>query len=890
MARHARGAKSDGKPQGDAAQNVTPMLRQYLDIKALHPDKLLLFRMGDFYETFFEDAQEASRLLGITLTARDKHNDNPIPLAGFPHHQLENYLEKLVKHGRKAVICDQVEDPKLAKGLVKRAITDIITPGALLGDKLLQSPDNNFLCAVFGNEPVGVASIDISTGDFLYTELASAQLGSELARLRPAEILVRDATSAKDVNALRLDGEPAVTVFEGRFFDQAEAERLLRRQLGAGTLEGYGLHEHPAGLAACGMLLAYLQTLKKDDLGHVNDPRHYSLADYMLLDETTRRNLELTRNMRNGTRAASLLGVIDRTCTPMGARLLQRRLLQPLLDVARINARLDAGSALREQMHLTDDLRVLLARIGDVSRILGKVAAQRANPRDLVALAEYLSAAPRLAAMLVDLDAALIQGWRVSIGNYADIVADIERTLVEEPPQAITEGGLIRDGLHAELDELRGISREGKGWIARMESGERERTGIGSLKVGYNKVFGYYIEVTSAHKDKIPADYIRKQTLVNAERYVSAELKEYESKVLGAEERIKNLEYELFCELRERMRAEVQRMQAYVEVVAELDVTAALAHLAWHENYCRPVFTTNGLLEVTGSRHPVVEQLLEGDDFIPNDIVLGGEAGLIALITGPNMAGKSTYLRQVGLIAILAQMGSFVPATAAALPAFDKVFTRVGASDNLAMGQSTFLVEMIETANILAGATSRSLILLDEIGRGTSTFDGLSLAWAIVEHIHRRIGAKTLFATHYHELTELENVLPGVKNYSIAVREWNDEMIFVRKIERGGADQSYGIQVARLAGLPERVIRRARQILANLEEHELSPQGLTARLRKQLAGGSLQRDIFEVICEKAEEKDEILDELRSLDVPNMTPMQALAALAELQKKLDEREG
>ncbi|MCD4829738.1 MAG: DNA mismatch repair protein MutS, partial [Candidatus Cloacimonetes bacterium] len=803
----------------------TPMLRQYMDIKEQHPDKLLLFRMGDFYETFFDDAVEASRRLGITLTARDKKKDNPVPLAGFPYRQLENYLNKLIRQGCKVVVCDQVEDPKLSKGLVKRAITDIVTPGAILGDSLLDTADNNFLCALCPDAEsgrTGLASIDISTGDFTYTEPDDGHLNAELQRLHPAEIVAPDTETLARVNKLHLEHEPAVTLFEGWRFDSVEAERLLSKQFGAAAIEGLGFASRPAGTLACGMLLTYLHSLKKDDLSHVTEVHYYSMSDFMQIDEVTSRNLELTRNMRNGARKASLLGVIDRTSTPMGARLLQRWLLQPLLDSRLIEARLNAVATLRGAMHLTDDLRTLLATIGDMSRILSKVAALRANPRDLVALAGYLDLAPHVARLLADFDCPMLAQWRDAIDDYSGITASILTTLVDEPPTTITDGGLVRNGNHDELDELRAISREGKGGIARMEQRERERTGIGSLKVGYNKVFGYYIEVTHAHRDKVPDDFIRKQTLVGSERFVSPELKEYESKVLGAEERIKSLEYELFCQLRERLQLEVAHMQSFVEVVAGLDVVCGLAQLAYDENYCRPFLSLEGVMEIRESRHPVVEKLLEGEKFIPNDIVLGEEAGTIALITGPNMAGKSTYLRQAGLIAILAQMGSFVPAASAILPVFDKVFTRVGASDNLAMGQSTFLVEMLETANILAGATTQSLILLDEIGRGTSTFDGLSLAWAIVEYIHNtnRLGSRTMFATHYHELTELENVLPGVKNYSIAVREWNDEMIFVRKIERGGADQSYGIQVARLAGVPNRVIRRARQILANLEEHE----------------------------------------------------------------------
>jgi DNA mismatch repair protein MutS len=555
------------------------------------------------------------------------------------------------------------------------------------------------------------------------------------------------------------------------------------------------------------------------------------------------------------------------------------------MDVNRINERLDAVAELKANITLNDDLRIILQKIGDLSRIIAKVGTQRVNPRDVVALGNYLSTAPQIAMIMKNLSSPLLNAIAGGIGSYQEIIGRIDAAIVENPPTQITEGNIIREEFHPELAELRELSRNGKGVIAKLEAEEREKTGIASLKVSYNKVFGYYIEVTNAHLSKVPKEYIRKQTLVNAERFVSPELKDIETKVLGAEERIRSLEYELFCELRTYLLEQVEWMQGYVNVLAEIDVLAGFAHLAHQNRYTRPRFNTEDILVLRDCRHPVVETLLTDEEFIPNDVDLQGDDNRIALITGPNMAGKSTYLRQIGLIAIMAQTGCFVPATEADLPVFDQVFTRVGASDNLAYGQSTFLVEMIETANILHHATLNSLILLDEIGRGTSTFDGLSLAWAIVEHIAKHNRAKTFFATHYHELTELENVLDCVKNYNIAVREWNDKMIFIRKIERGGADQSYGVQVARLAGIPGTVIRRAKQILQNLEEHELSPQGLTAKLRKQLSGKSAQMDIFEVFIEKDDARERILDEIRGLDVENLTPMDALRILSEIQGKL-----
>ena len=607
----------------------------------------------------------------------------------------------------------------------------------------------------------------------------------------------------------------------------------------------------------------------------------------MQLDEISRRNLELTHSIRYGSNFGTLISIIDKTETPMGARKLKDWLLNPLIDLEQINSRLDAVGCFKENIAFTNDLRAILKNIGDLSRIISKIGTKRVNPRDVIALKNYLETAPLISDLLQEFNDPLICRTKNDIQDYSDILNLIDSAICEEPALLITDGNIIKDGYNQDLDELREISKSGKGWIAKLESEERKRTGISSLKVNYNKVFGYYIEVTKTHKDKVPDHYIRKQTLVNAERFISPELKEYEAKVLGAEERIKNLEYELFSEIREQLFKQVELMQMYVEVISQIDVLANLAFIAYQNNYIKPDFNTDGLVEIKGSRHPVIEQLLENEEFIPNDVTLDDKNNLISLITGPNMAGKSTYLRQVGLLSIMAQMGSFIPAESANIPVFDKVFTRVGASDNLAMGQSTFLVEMIETANILNSATPRSLILLDEIGRGTSTFDGLSLAWSIVEHIHNnsKISAKTLFATHYHELTELENVLPRVKNFNIVVKEWNDKVIFLRKIERGSADQSYGIQVARLAGIPSKVIKRAKQILRNLEEHELSPQGLTATAKRQLARNPDQIDIFDAIIEKADQKNEILEEIKELDVENLTPMEAINKLSELKDKL-----
>jgi DNA mismatch repair protein MutS len=866
------------------------MLKQFLEIKDQHPDKLLLFRMGDFYETFFDDAKTAAKILGITLTARNKSADNPIPLAGFPFHALENYLDKLVKNGMKVVICEQMEDPKQAKGLVKRGIVDIITPGSIIDGNLIDSVDNNFLAALVPDKDHthwGISLLDISTGDFLFTQLDARDLRSELMRIKPSECVVSSSDIQQAIAALKLEIEPTVTLFESWYFDAEEAERALKNHFRVTSLEGFSGANKPQGITAAGVALAYVKSLKSEELKHLNSLRYYSLSTMMQVDDTSRRNLELTHSIRYNTRTGSLISVLDETKTPMGARLLQHWMLNPLLDPEAINQRLSIVEDMKKAYPQTTDLRTVLDTIGDLSRIIGKIGTQRATPRDCNALRDYLLTAPQIASLLAEFKSPQLQKMQAAIGDYSEIINLISKAVKDDPAQVITDGNIIKKGYNDYLDELHEISSSGKSWIARLEDYERKKTGIPSLKVRYNKVFGYYIDVTKTHKDKVPDYYIRKQTLVNSERFISPQLKEYESKVLGAEERIKHLEYELFTKLREKLSHRVTLLQEYVQVVAQLDVFANLAHVAYHRNYARPEFNTTGKLDIKSSRHPVIERLLDTDEFIPNDVYLDDKEFKIALITGPNMAGKSTYLRQIGLLAIMAQMGSFVPAESANLPIFDKVFTRVGASDNLAMGQSTFLVEMLETANILNSATPKSLVLLDEIGRGTSTFDGLSLAWAIVEHMHnsRDLRAKTLFATHYHELTELENILPGVKNFNISVKEWGDKIIFIRKIERGCADQSYGIQVARLAGVPDPVIKRAKEILANLEEHELSPQGLTAQAKKQLARDTSQMDIFDAIFEKESQKDHILQEIKSLDVNNLTPLQAIQKLAELQQKL-----
>ncbi|MDD3235575.1 MAG: DNA mismatch repair protein MutS [Candidatus Cloacimonetes bacterium] len=867
---------------------LTPMLRQFFDVKQKHPDKLVLFRMGDFYETFFEDAHTASRILNITLTTRNKNDDNPIPLAGFPYHALSTYLDKLIKAGLKVAICEQTEDPKKAVGLVRREVTEIITPGAVLDNSLLEGNANVFLAAVYYQDPlrkIGLAHLDLSTGEFIFTELNAAELANELQRFRPAEIVVDSPTSETFIKALKLEYEPTISIFDSWQFQASEASSVLKKHFGVSSLEAYGAHNKSIGATAAGAAIAYVQGLYSSPLKHISSLSYYSLSHYMQLDEISRRNLELTRSIRYGSRHGSLISVLDQSMTPMGSRLLQQWLLHPLMDLELIHSRQTMITAFMAKSAYLKEFRTNLKEIGDIARITSRLGSLRINPRELLSLKSYLLSAIHLKSKLEAFENPLFQSWIAQMANYDDIISIIDTAIRVNPPITITEGGIFASGYNPDLDELLVLIHDGKSWIAQLEEEERRKTGIPSLKVGYNRVFGYYLEVTAMHKSKVPDYYIAKQTLANAERYISPRLKEFEAKVLSSEEKIKNLEYELYKELKVTLADALPRLQILSDLIAEIDVFSTLSYLAWQNHYTCPVFTESRELEIVNGRHPVIEKLVDTAEFIPNDTSLDYPDTCIALITGPNMAGKSTYLRQVGLLVILAQMGSFVPASSMSLPVFDRVFTRVGASDNLAQGQSTFLVEMIETANILNSATANSLILLDEIGRGTSTFDGLSLAWAIIEHIQKYKHALTLFATHYHELTELENIYPDIKNYNVAVKLWNDDMIFIRKIERGGADQSYGIQVARLAGVPDRVIRRAKEILKNLEEHEISPQGLSASIRKKLNRDNPQIDIFEVLADKAGENDPIINEIKDLDMNELSPSQAWQRLLEIQTSL-----
>ncbi len=871
-----------------AQTKLTPMLRQFQELKDAHPDKLLLFRMGDFYETFFDDAHTAAKVLNITLTSRDKTSDNPVPMAGFPHHALEAYLDKLIKAGLKIAICEQTEDPKKAVGLVRREVVEIITPGTVLDHSLIGGSANNFLSAVFyedEKQKAGLASLELSTGEFIFTELKTEELANELLRLRPAEIIVNSSASEAFIKSLKLEYAPTISIFDSWQFRPSEAASVLKNHFQVHSLEAFDAHTKRLGATAAGAALAYVQTLYQVPLSHISSLRFYSLSSYMQLDEISRRNLELIRSIRYGDRHGSLLSVIDQTQTPMGSRLIQNWLLHPLLDPVQIGKRQDLIQAFLSNTAYLKDVRASLKEIGDISRLVSRLGSLRINPREMMALRSYLLILDELRQRLKVFNEPLIDALENALGGFEDLAQSIGDAIQEHPPVTISDGGIFKPGYNSDLDELLELIHDGKSWIARLEDDERKKTGINNLKVGYNRVFGYYLEVGSAHTSKVPDYWVPKQTLVNSQRYISPRLKEFEAKVLSSEEKNKSLEYELFKNFRVSVASRLEGLQKLGENIALIDVQSSLAWLAWQNNYSRPQFTQERSLTIEDGRHPVIEKLIEDQEFIPNDTQLDYPETTIAIITGPNMAGKSTYLRQIGLLAIMAQIGSYVPAKKLLMPIFDRVFTRVGASDNLAQGQSTFLVEMIETANILHTATEDSLILLDEIGRGTSTFDGLSLAWSIIEYIQKYKRTLTLFATHYHELTELENIYPDIRNYNVLVKEYNDEMIFLRKIERGGADQSYGIQVARLAGIPDRVVRRAREILRNLEDHELSPQGLTASIRRKLNKTQPQMELFEVLADKADELNPIIEEIKDLELDALTPIEAWNKLKDLQDKL-----
>ncbi|HOU17897.1 MAG TPA: DNA mismatch repair protein MutS [Candidatus Marinimicrobia bacterium] len=859
---------------------TTPVMRQYNAVKAQYPDALVLFRMGDFYETFREDAKQAAKILNITLTKRANGKAAAVPLAGFPYHALESYLHKLLKAGLKVAICEQVEDPKLAKGVVKRAVVEIITPGTAISDRFLEKEKNNYLVSVYINgENAGLAALDISTGEFYLSEIPTARITEAVLDLHPAEIICPESIQ-KEIQTLFTNQVLRITPLEDWIFTFETAYQTLIEHFKTDSLKGFGCQSAVHGITAAGPILHYLRQNYQTNLQHIYSIRNLATDETVLIDDFTRRNLEIFQTMQSGDRKGTLMDVIDQTVSPMGVRLLTKWLIRPLRDPAAINQRLDGVEFLYNNTKIRHQLREMLAHCGDLERLISRLSTNRASAREIVALKNTLKLIPGIRDLLPNQLA--FSEINSLLNPLPELVELLERAIKDEDlPLSIHEGGFIKDGYSAELDEYRHIARHGKEWIARLQETERQKLGIPSLKVGYNKVFGYYIEVTRTHAEKIPPEYIRKQTLVNNERFVTPELKEYEEKLLNAEERINQIEFELFQDLRTKILQFIEAIQKNAGALAQIDVLAGLAELAEKNRYCRPVINDGTAIDIKAGRHPVVEHLLPpGEKFIANDLHIDNLSEQILIITGPNMAGKSTYLRQIGLIVLMAQIGSFVPADSATIGVVDKIFTRVGASDNLAAGESTFLMEMHETANILNNVTPHSLVLLDEIGRGTSTYDGMAIAWSVTEYLHNQpnVAAKTLFATHYHELTELEKILPRLKNYNVAVREYGDRVIFLRKIVPGGCDKSYGIHVAQMAGVPPEVIGRAREILTNLSPEEKVLPTNREKFRHLPEKDANQLGLFG-------DDLKLKKMLAEVDIDNLTPLEALQKLAEIKKSL-----
>jgi len=866
---------------------TTPMMQQYMDAKAACGDALLLFRMGDFYELFFEDAKVAAEKVGLTLTSRDKNTDNPVAMAGFPHHQMESYLAKLIRQGFRVAICEQVEDPKKAKGLVKRDVTRVVSPGTLTDDALLDPRESNYLAAIVADQQqfeqsdwVGLAWVELSTGQFFATRVPAQQISDELSRIQPVECLAVEEFEWQDA----LSDESMMTTLRPAWEFAFEASgETLSQHFGTMTLEGFGFSEDDRlAVRAAGGIIAYLNETQKSSLQHIDRLTPYRTGHCLEIDQATRRSLEITRTLRDGKREGSLLAVIDRTVTSMGSRRLADWIANPLTDAAIIEDRYDAVGEFLEDSTICHDLQQELKGVYDMQRLLGRVATGRTNPRDLSCIARTLQNLPTVKSRLEGRSSELLRRLQVELDLCPDLRDKLLEALNEECPLLSRDGGFIREGFDPKLDELRRLASGGKEWIAKYQAQQLEECGIPNLKVGFNKVFGYYIEVTNAHRDKVPETYIRKQTLKNAERYITPELKEYEEKVLSADEKAKDLEYELFLELRDAVQISARRLQATADILADLDALVSLAELARRQGYCRPEIVAEPVLSIVEGRHPVLDIVEPQGTFVPNDTDAHDETGKLLLITGPNMAGKSTYIRQVALITLMAQIGSYVPAKSAKIGIADRIFARVGASDELSKGQSTFMVEMTETARILNTATRRSLVILDEIGRGTSTYDGLSLAWAIVEHLHDYVDCRTLFATHYHELTDLEQTLKGVRNLNVAVKEWQEDVVFLHKIVEGSADKSYGIHVARLAGIPSGVNERAKQILARLESEHLDGQGrpkISPPHFKQ-PKGDLQLTLFGAA------EHPLLDEIRESNLDEMTPIQALTSIQRWKDSLE----
>lgn len=879
---------------------LSPMMAQYMETKKQYQDCILFYRLGDFYEMFFDDALTASRELEITLTGKECGLEERAPMCGVPYHAVDSYLSRLVQKGYKVAIAEQMEDPKQAKGLVKREVIRVVTPGTITSSQALDETKNNYLMAiVYLGDKMGVSVADITTGDFLVTEVGSERsLFDEINKFSPAEIIYNDAFAMSGISLDEMKDRYhfAVSAVDSHYFQDESCRKVLKEHFKVNGLEGLGLGDYDSGVIAAGAVLQYLYETQKTTMDHLTSIVPYSTGNYMVLDSSTRRNLELLETMREKQKRGSLLWVLDKTRTAMGARLLRTWIEQPLIHKEEILERQKAIEELNMNYISREELREYLNPVYDLERLIGRISYKSANPRDLLAFRNSIAMVPYMKQLLQEFTCANLKALEEEMDPLEDLNDLISRAIAEEPPVTVREGGIIRDGFHEEADRLRHAKTEGKTWLAELEARERDKTGIKNLKVKYNKVFGYYFEVTNSFKDLVPDYFIRKQTLTNAERYTTDELKELEDVILGAEDKLFSLEYELFCQVRDAVGAQVVRIQNTARAIAETDVYASLSTVATRNDYVKPSINEKGVIQIKAGRHPVVEKMMRDDLFVSNDTYLDNGKNRISIITGPNMAGKSTYMRQTALIVLMAQIGSFVPASQANIGICDRIFTRVGASDDLASGQSTFMVEMTEVANILRNATRNSLLILDEIGRGTSTFDGLSIAWAVVEHISntRLLGAKTLFATHYHELTELEGLMSGVNNYCIAVKEQGDDIVFLRKIVKGGADKSYGIQVAKLAGVPDTVINRAKELVEQLVDTDL-----TARTR-EIAGANAsasshkpvpkpddvemsQLTLFDTVRE-----DDIIQEIKDMELGNMTPIDALNTLYRLQTKLKNR--
>ena len=878
---------------------LTPMMRQYMETKKEYPDCILFYRLGDFYEMFFDDALTASKELEITLTGKNCGLEERAPMCGVPYHAVDGYLNRLVSKGYKVAICEQMEDPATAKGLVKRDVVRIVTPGTNLDTQALDESRNQYImCVVYIADRYGLSVADVTTGDYFVSEIDdSEKLFDEIYRYMPSELICNEAfyMSGMDLDLLKEKLGITIYTLDAWYFDDEICARTLKDHFHVGALEGLGLADYDCGVIAAGALLKYLLETQKQDLSHITGLTVYASGKYMLLDSSTRRNLELCETLREKQKRGSLLWVLDKTKTAMGARTLRKYIEQPLIRKKDIEERLDAVAELKDQAISREEIREYLSSVYDLERLMCKITYQSANPRDLIAFERSLSMLPHIRCILQDMSSTLLKELYQELDPLEDLCALIQKAIVDDPPIAMKEGGIIKDGYHEEVDRLRTAKSKGKEWLARLEEQEREKTGIKNLRIRYNKVFGYYLEVTNSFKNLVPDYYTRKQTLANAERYIIPELKELEDTILGAEDKLYALEYELYSEVRDAIAAEVLRIQKTAKAVAQIDAFASLALTAERNQYVRPKINEKGTIDIRDGRHPVVEKMIPSEMFIANDTYLDDKKNRISVITGPNMAGKSTYMRQTALIVLMAQIGSFVPASSANIGLVDRIFTRVGASDDLASGQSTFMVEMTEVANILRNATSKSLLILDEIGRGTSTFDGLSIAWAVIEHISnsKLLGAKTLFATHYHELTELEGKISNVNNYCIAVKEKGDDIIFLRKIVKGGADKSYGIQVARLAGVPESVTSRAKEIV-----EELVQADITTRIKDiAVQGGEKPKikakhydevDLAQMSLFDTVKDDDVIQEIENLDLANLTPIDALNTLYQLQNKLKNR--